>query len=492
MHGRAERWREPEVIAIAAVLAFGVLLRAYMTLRWRPAFVNYSDTGIYIQDAYSGGFADPLRVVGYGIFLIPLHWIAPHMLLVVLVQHLMGIATGALLYLALRRAGAPWPVALVPAAVVWLGGTQIFLEHSILSEALFTLLLALALYAAARGAAGPLWWAAAAGVALGLGATVRGVGTVLLAVVPLWLLFSSARVSRATALRAGTALAASLVVIAGYIAWRQAETDMSGFTTNGDWNLYGRVAPFADCTRFTPPDGTEGLCDPVPPAQRHGRNVEWYIYREESPAQKLFGPPYLVSPDPEANDKLRRFSLAAIRAQPGDYLDAVGEDLVRIVAPDHDSDGDLSYDEFMRFLIDGPLRDGRNEFVESWRVLYYPGDAYHRGDIALLEDYERATRIDGAVMIVVLLLALAAPWAAPVRARRVAALMSATAFALLVYPIATHAYDARFVVPALGPLVAAAALGGWGLISLRRTWRAPRRSAGPPPPGGSDRSPAAR
>jgi hypothetical protein len=491
MHERRERRREPEVIAIAVVLALGLLLRAYLTVRWRPAFVNYSDTGIYIQDAYLGGFADPLRVVGYGVFLMPLHWITPHMLLVVLVQHVMGLATAALLYLTVRRVGAPWPVALVPAAVILLGGTQIFLEHAILSEALFTFLMALALYAAVRAAHGPLWWAVLTGASVGLGATVRGVGTVLLIVVPLWLVFAAGRASRDSALRSGAALAASLLVIAGYVVWRQAETDMSGFTTNGDWNLYGRIAPFADCTKFTPPAGTEGLCDPTPPAQRQGRNVEWYIYRPESPAQKLFGPPYLVSPDPDANRKLRRFSLAAIRAQPGDYLDAVGEDLIRIVDPDHDSDGDLSYDEFYGFLRDGPLRDGRNDFVESWRVLYYPGDAYHRGDIGLLEGYEERTRIQGLWMLVALLLAGAAPWVAPPHARRLAALMCVTAFALLVYPIATHAYDARFVVPALGPLLAAAALGGWGLVRLRRRLPAPRRSGAPPPPGGSDRIPAA-
>ncbi len=491
MQIRGMRRRKSEVIAIAVVLAVGLALRVYLTARWRPAFVNYSDTGIYIQDAYSGGFADPLRVVGYGIFLIPLHWITPHMLLVVLVQHVMGLATAALLYLTLRRVGAPWPVALIPAAAILLGGTQIFLEHSILSEALFTFLLALALYAAARSAGGPVAWAAVAGVCVGLGATVRGVGTALLAIVPLWLLLAGARPSRQSALRGGAALAASLVVIAGYVVWRQAETDMSGFTTNGDWNLYGRIAPFADCTKFTPPEGTEGLCDPTPPAQRQGRNVEWYIYREESPAQKLFGPPYLVSPDPEANAKLRRFSLAAIRAQPGDYIDAVGEDLIRIVDSDHDSDGDLSYEQFSAILRDGPLGNGRNEFVESWRVLYYPGDVYRRGDTGVLEAYEERTRVQGFWMLVALLLAGAAPWVAPQRARRLAALMSATAFALLVYPIATHAYDARFVIPALGPLLAATALGGWGLLSLRRRPRAPRRSADPPPPGGSDRTPAA-
>ena len=58
--------RDPAGPLILAVLAIGIALRVYLVVRWRPAFVNYSDTGIYIQDAYSGGFAAPLRVVGYG------------------------------------------------------------------------------------------------------------------------------------------------------------------------------------------------------------------------------------------------------------------------------------------------------------------------------------------------------------------------------------------------------------------------------------------
>ena len=39
---------------------------------------------------------------------------------------------------------------LVPAAVVLLGGSQIFLEHTPISETLFTFLMAAALYASAR------------------------------------------------------------------------------------------------------------------------------------------------------------------------------------------------------------------------------------------------------------------------------------------------------------------------------------------------------
>jgi hypothetical protein len=456
--------RDPAGPVIAAVLVIAILLRAYFVLRWHPALVNYSDTGIYIQGAYSGGFSDPLRVVGYALFLIPLHWLTPHLLPVVVVQHAMGLATAVLLYLTVWRCGAPRVVALLALAGVALGGTQIFLEHAILSEALFTFLVALSLYAAVRASQGSAWWAVLAGISVGLSVTVRGAGMVLIPVFALWLPFAAGRVTRDAMLRAGAALLASLAIIGGYIGWRHAETGLSGLTTNGNWNLYGRVAPFADCTQFTPPSGTEGLCDSVPPDQRHGRNVEWYIFIAESPAQKLFGPPYQVSADPDANEKLGKFSLAAIRAQPGDYLNDVWDDLIRIVDSDHPSNGDLSFEGLISFLLHDADRDDTNPFVEYWRQLYYPGDRYRWEDIGILEDWERATRAQGPLIIALLLLAGAAPWTAPKSSRRPALLLAASALALLIFPILTHAFDARFVVPALGPLFAAAALGVWGLF----------------------------
>jgi hypothetical protein len=60
-------------------------------------------------------------------------------------------------------------------------------------------------------------------------------------------------------------------------------------------------------------------------------------------------------------------------------------------------------------------------------------------------------------------LAALAPLTAPRGARHAAALLALTAYVLLLFPIVSKAYDFRFVIPALGPLVAAAALGAWGI-----------------------------
>jgi hypothetical protein len=426
-------------------------------------------------------------------FLSALHWITPHLLLVTIVQHVMGLATAVLLFATVRRCSGSAVLGLAPAAVVSLGGTEVFLEHAALAEALFTFLLAVMLYAAVRACRGSFLWGLLVGACAGLTVTVRGAGSIIVPVVFFWLLFCRGLPSKQTALAALLTLVVALGVIGGYIGWRHADTGLSGLTTNANWNLYGRVAPFADCTKFTPPAGTEGLCDPTPPSARLGRfpqqgpgpgpggdrwTSEHYIFFEVSPAQKLFGPPYLVSSDPKAMAKLQKWSLAVIRHQPLDYLDAIWNDSVRLVLPEHHSLGDLSADENIAFLLGGPdLKTGANDFVDYWQNRYYPNEEHHQGDMTQLRDYEVLTRVEGGWMLLLLVFAACAPFVVPRRARAGAWLLVLTAFALLWFPIVTKGYDFRFVIPALGPLFGAAVLGAWPIARrirdrLKVRWRA--------------------
>ena len=194
--------------------------------------------------------------------------------------------------------------------------------------------------------------------------------------VPLWLLLCRRRPSRHTLALAAISLAVvASATVEGYIQWRHAASGLSGLTTNSNWNLYGRVAPWADCTKFSPPAGTEQLCQ-----RRRRRSAAPSTPRPtsstpSSPAQQLYGPPYQVSPDPYAMSRLWEFSISAIEGQPLDYLNAVWQDAIRLVDPNHPSDGNLSADQFIAFLLDGPdLHSGINTFVDYWQKLEYPGD----------------------------------------------------------------------------------------------------------------------
>jgi 4-amino-4-deoxy-L-arabinose transferase-like glycosyltransferase len=464
------------LVALIALLGAGLLVRIYFLTVWSPAITGYSDSGIYFQDAVQSVWTDPFRTVGYSMFLRVLHGISAHLIFVTIVQHLLGLATALLFYLAVRRCGGPRGLGLVPAAIIIFGGDQLFLEHSALSDSLLVFLLGAALYCTVRGSQGRAWWVALAGVMVGLGVWVRGEGVALVPVIALWLLFSSGRPTRRTAAVAALALVASLATVSVYVAWRSAETGLSGLTTNSNWYLYGRVAPWADCNKFTAPRGTAYLCEAIPPSRRQLKAGDDYIFATDSPAQQLIGPPFEVSRYPHAMDVLFRWSEAAVLGQPLDYLNAVWLDTIRLFDPNHRSYGSLSADEMMRFLIYGPDRhSGLNEFVTSWQTPLYPNDPpAHHGDIAPLKTWEKLTRVTGVWMAILLALNLAGPWLAVRGTRAGTTLFAATSLTLLFFPILVKGYDYRYVISAFAPLAAAGALAGYGLVArIRARWRPP-------------------
>ena len=471
-------------IALAVLLVAGLLLRVYFVLVWRPAVTGFSDTGIYFQGAVVSLWSSPGRTAGYSMFLRLLHAISPHLLLVVLVQHALGLFAAGLFFCAVRRCGGPRGLGLAPAAIIALGGDELFLEHAALSEALFIFLLSAMLYCAVRALDGGPRWAALAGLCAGLGVWDRIASVAMIAVIAIWLTFSAGRPRRRTIVLGLASLLAALASIGVYVEWRHAASGLNGLSTNGSWVLYGRVAPWADCTKFTPPPGTEALCEATPPSSRPFRSNAAYIFDPlASPAVRLLGPSYEISKYPHAMTLLRRWSEAAILGQPLDYLHAVWLDTKRLVDPNDPSYGSYSADEMMAFLLYGPdMHSGKNELVSYWQHRLYPEDrASHHGDVGPLKSWERITRIDGVWMVILLALCLAGPWLLRGRARAGVVLFGTSAFVLLFVPILTTSYDYRYTTPAFAPLFAAGALASWGLV-VRVRARVRVRAA--PPSGG--------
>ncbi len=464
-------------IALAVLLVVGLLLRVYFVLVWRPAITGFSDSGIFFQGAVQSLWSAPGRTAGYSMFLRVLHAITPHLLLVVIVQHALGLLAAVLIFLAVRRCGGPRGLGLAPAAIIALGGDELFLEHAALSEVLFIFLLSAMLYCAVRATDGAARWAAVAGLCAGLGVWDRVGAVEMVGVIALWLVFSAGRPTRRTIALGLVSLAVSLASIGVYVEWRHAASGLSGLTTNGGWALYGRVAPWADCTKFTPPQGTNALCETTPPSRRLLlTNATDYIFGA-SPAYRLYGPSYYVSKVPNAMAHLRQWSEAAILGEPLAYLHAVWLDTKRLVDPSDRSYGSYSANELIAILLYGPdMHSGNNKFVESWQRLLYPDDPPpHRGDIGPLKEWERITRVDGVWMVILLALCLVGPWLLSGRARAGMVLFAATALALLFFPILTAGYDYRYTIPAFAPLLAAGALAAWGLVvRVRAAVRAAR------------------
>jgi hypothetical protein len=170
-----------------------------------------------------------------------------------------------------------------------------------------------------------------------------------------------------------------------------------------------------------------------------------------------------------------------------DYLRTVGRDMVRLVDPDFPLNPNpavgnagtgisITPDEYLDRL---PAMTARGAITESATIrlvgrLYDTGGML-RGDIGGLRTYERLTRLAGPPMLVLLVLAIGSPVLTTGRERRVAVLLTASAFLLTIGPVLIALYNWRYQVAALGPLALAAAFGAQGLIdrlSARRRRRA--------------------
>src|SRR3954453_9019495 len=173
--GRAGRWwvgtpaQEPVALAgLACVPLAGAALRGLFMEAWQPAFMGWPDAKSYLDVAHGELFSNVLRPAGYPLFLRRRDGLHATLGVVVGVNHALGLATAVLLFMTVRRLGAPPLLGLVPAVFVALSGDTGFLEHAPLSEPLFTFLVAGVAYAAVRAVEDPsALWPVVVGLALG-------------------------------------------------------------------------------------------------------------------------------------------------------------------------------------------------------------------------------------------------------------------------------------------------------------------------------------
>ena len=159
-----------------------------------------------------------------------------------------------------------------------------------------------------------------------MAALTRSVGVVLLPI----LVFCTALWVKESFRTRCAAVAAALLpgmgVFALYIGgFYFAHGQYLGLTDMSGWNLYARVAPFADCGKFTPPEGTAILCEERPPSKRPG--PFGYVWDLESVPRKRF------ELGPKTGRKLGEFAKRAIIHQPWEYARSVLIDLVKFIDP---------------------------------------------------------------------------------------------------------------------------------------------------------------
>ena len=285
--------KSDRAVLIALLLA-GALLRLAEMLAVRPITYGLNDSGTYL--AAAGGpekllFYDVHHAVGYSVYL---HFVGPliqNAVNLALLQHLLGLIAGALLFFAARNFGAPRWAAAIGACAYLLNIDVVSLEHSILSEALYLPLVALFVFAASRlYVAGRLrsvmLWAAILGLVAAGAYTVRYPGAALfVAAVPCAVALARGSVRTRAAAGAVSALAVGVVLVS-YLAAQDYATGIGWKLFPGQgWNAYAAIAGSADCSRFTPPPGTRVLCESS--EERAGKTPEFYSWDGRSPARRL-------------------------------------------------------------------------------------------------------------------------------------------------------------------------------------------------------------
>ena len=470
--------RVPAVLWILILL--GIELRVALSIAYEPAALTVGDSLVYVGMADGELFGDPSRSAGYPLLLRGLHAISGDVTVTIAAQHLLGIATGLLLYAAFRRMEAPVWVAAVAAAGPLLSLDQVFLEHTLLSDAPFALGFAVVLYCAVRaldesrrlrgGVTSRALWIAGAGAALGLTAWLRPVAVPLAPLLALWFAFALSGPVRIRVARAALAAGGAAALLLAYAGLQSAENGYFGMTRSSGWAFYSRTAEFADCSEFEPPAGTEELCESTPPEDRNG--PDFYAWEPESPAVELFG--Y----QPAGNDEVGAFARAAIVNQPLDYLRTVARDSLRYYVP---SLGARDYGGVGYEVIDIDRRaPGVEEEIGATVNRYYDDEPLEVKGLAYsLADIQDVLRLQPWLLGLATIGAIAGLVLALGRLRAGLALVVALSAALLFVPTATAIWSARYAVPITGPLLGAAAAGAWLLVTrLReRVARAPTTAA---------------
>jgi hypothetical protein len=435
----AVRPRGP-LIALTAILVLGVLLRAWAVGAEYPASWNNWDTAAYLEAARNGLFDNFFRPAGYPLFLRVLHDVWPSVGFTVMLQHLLGLGTGVLVYLTGRRLGlSPW-LALVPAAVIVLNGDQISLEHAMLSESIFTPMLVATVYALVRSldSARPAAWLVVAGALAAGMVSVRAAALPLVGVVALAAALAPPLSRRGALRRAAIAGGTGVALVVVYASIAAATTGDFGISRGTGWAIYARTAPFADCRQFTPPEGTRPLCEGTAFATRPG--PDFYLWADASPAWRAYGPP------PNENSKVGAFGRTVILHQPLTYSRYVLSDMWRYVNAGSGHTGP-SFGLGPDLLLIDRRAEEVEQFTEDQVADWYgPEPLRIRSSLATLADVQNVVRVHGSLVLLSVLLTLVALLLAPSRARWGAFLAGSMAIVVMLVPAATMVYHARYGV----------------------------------------------
>jgi hypothetical protein len=298
-------------------LAIGALIRVIIQIGFIPAF-NYSDGPAYLK------FIDTFKLIqarpeGYDLLVVyPLSLLSRKVLYIAVVQHLMGLASAVVLYVLMRRWRVNVHVATLATLPVLFDTMQLVLEHSVLSDTVFELLLVMAVATLGWYRRPTVGLALAAGLLLGASVVVRLVGEpLIISGVGFCLLAASGwRKKLVTAVVLAIGFAAP---VAAYATWYHSQYGVYTLAQFTGKSLYLRSTSFVDCSKISVPKYERVLCPRQPVGQR--LDPTWYVWHSNQTIPRLKPPPGVTK-----DEAMRQFGLAAIKAQPLDYALIVARD----------------------------------------------------------------------------------------------------------------------------------------------------------------------
>ncbi|WP_117212838.1 phospholipid carrier-dependent glycosyltransferase [Allorhizocola rhizosphaerae] len=305
-------------LPLLALLAVGVALRVLTTIAYYPAFGSFMDTARYMGSAKFHA-PDDIWPFGYPAFLAVLS-VTGQVGVVALVQHLLGLTVAIAIYALLLRRGVRHWVAALAAVPVLLDARQVTLEHYILSETLFVVLLTAVVCVLLWREQLPTFVYAVAGVLVAGAALTRTVGQVLVVIFLGYLLLR--RVGWRRVLTFALAVA---IPICGYSVWFHHHYGKYALNHWSGRFLWARTTPFVDCANpgFTAED--RRICPAEPVSERLGPDT--YLWGGD-PARLTD-----VYPGRAGDDAYGSFAMKVIKHQPGDFARTVLTDAVHFVQP---------------------------------------------------------------------------------------------------------------------------------------------------------------
>jgi hypothetical protein len=438
------------VLLVAAIVRFIAML-AYPPAFWFPDSLVYVKAAIYAAP-------DQIRPVGYSFFLQllePFHSV----MLVAAGQQAMGLATGIALYALLRQRFRlrAW-VATLGAIPPLLSAYEIQIEHFVLSDTLFGLLVTIAVVLVLWRPVPRVWVCALAGLLLAASALVRSQG--LLLAIPFGVYLSTRCAGRKVLAVIPAMCVTFAVPLLGYAWWFDQVNGSFQLTTSTGAFLYSRVATFADCSVIKPPADERWLCLSAPVNQRQFEG--FYVWAPGSPL--LHGPGWEFGSS--VNRLATDFAMRAIIAQPADYLGAVWHSTVETFRLRRDPNPAGQSQNLYLFPAVAP---------ESLKALgvangenYQDGYTYNRGDpstrlvqpyASWIRSYQRFIIVPGPLLAVIVLIGLMRMAMAWRRFGGPTLLPWLTGVTLIVTPAATAEFDARYVIASIPAFCIAAAIG---------------------------------